>query len=81
MLSYVLVVESPFTYRKAESWWIMLPFGWVFLLVAAPTVFLWYRDRRPPPGHCRNCGYDLTGNLSGACPECGTRVTTKRLEG
>lgn len=27
----------------------------------------------PPPGFCR-CGYDLTGNLSGVCPECGTAV-------
>lgn len=23
---------------------------------------------------CRSCGYDLTGNLSGACPECGTET-------
>lgn len=22
--------------------------------------------------HCRNCTYNLTGNLSGICPECGT---------
>lgn len=22
--------------------------------------------------HCRACGYDLTGNVSGVCPECGT---------
>ena len=22
-------------------------------------------------GHCRNCGYDLTGLTSGRCPECG----------
>ncbi len=22
--------------------------------------------------HCRTCGYDLTGNQSGVCPECGT---------
>lgn len=26
------------------------------------------------PGHCQNCGYDLTGNVSGVCPECGTAV-------
>ncbi len=26
---------------------------------------------RYPPGHCRKCGYDLTGNESGTCPECG----------
>jgi hypothetical protein len=27
--------------------------------------------RRPGPGHCPSCGYDLTGNVSGVCPECG----------
>ena len=46
---------------------------WVpFLFVVFPTAILWYLDRRRiPPGHCRNCGYDLTGNTSGRCPECG----------
>jgi hypothetical protein len=24
-------------------------------------------------GHCPRCNYDLTGNVSGVCPECGTR--------
>jgi hypothetical protein len=49
---------------------------WIpFLLVAIPTAVLWYRDRRRiPPGHCRNCGYNLTGNVSGICPECGERI-------
>jgi hypothetical protein len=23
---------------------------------------------------CRKCGYNLTGNVSGVCPECGTRI-------
>ena len=33
---------------------------------------LWWLDlRRIPPGHCPHCGYDLTGNVSGKCPECG----------
>ena len=27
-----------------------------------------------PPGHCENCGYNLTGNVSGVCPECGEKV-------
>jgi hypothetical protein len=27
-----------------------------------------------PPGSCQNCGYDLTGNESGVCPECGTKI-------
>ena len=27
--------------------------------------------RRRRPGTCRKCDYDLTGNVSGICPECG----------
>jgi len=30
-----------------------------------------FRKRVFPPGHCDWCGYDLTGNTSGTCPECG----------
>src|SRR4051794_21950994 len=30
--------------------------------------------RRELPGRCRGCGYDLTGNTSGVCPECGAPV-------
>ena len=30
--------------------------------------------RQRPIGLCRKCAYSLTGNLSGVCPECGTRV-------
>ena len=41
---------------------------WVLLAVAAFTVF---RCRKMTlPGHCR-CGYNLTGNRSERCPECG----------
>lgn len=25
-------------------------------------------------GKCTTCGYDLTGNVSGTCPECGTKL-------
>jgi hypothetical protein len=35
---------------------------------------------RPRPAHefssnCGQCGYDLTGNVSGICPECGWKIT------
>lgn len=26
------------------------------------------------PGHCNTCGYNLTGNVSGICSECGAKV-------
>jgi hypothetical protein len=53
---------------------------WIpFVLLAVPTALLWYRARRPiPPGHCQKCGYDLTGNVSGRCPECGTPVRSEK---
>jgi len=39
-----------------------------------PTSVLWLRDRPIPPGYCPTCRYDLTGNISGVCPECGSGV-------
>ncbi len=47
-----------------------LPLG----LLGIPTALLWWLDGPPRPGHCQNCGYNLTGNTSGRCPECGERV-------
>ena len=40
------------------------------------TVLLRRRDRRKAsrPGLCVKCGYDLTGNKSGVCPECGKAI-------
>jgi hypothetical protein len=29
------------------------------------------RETRFEQGHCRGCGYNLRGNTSGICPECG----------
>ena len=51
----------------------IVPLWMPLLLIALPTAFLWYLDRRrwSPPGHCQHCGYNRTGNVSGRCPECG----------
>lgn len=46
-----------------------------FLAFGIPTAVFFIRNRRRfPPGHCAECGYNLTGNVSGMCPECGTEV-------
>ncbi len=34
-----------------------------------------------PTGHCQTCGYNLTGNVSGICPECGNAVPKRESAG
>ena len=51
-----------------------VPLWMPFIALVIPTALLWWRDHRLPEGHCQSCGYDLTGNTSGVCPECGERM-------
>ena len=46
---------------------ILVPVGLMFLL-DIPRL---RRNRRLGRGQCLCCGYDLTANVSGVCPECG----------
>ena len=48
----------------------------VVLIVGIPFFLRRHRRRklRFPSGHCQTCGYDLTGNVSGICPECGKAI-------
>ncbi len=56
------------------SWAVQIPLWIPLLLSAIPTAWMWHHDRRRIlPGHCSRCGYDLTGNTSGTCSECGER--------
>ena len=55
------------------TWWL------AFILLSAYPVAAfvrgplrqWHRRRRREKGLCVECGYDLTANVSGVCPECG----------
>ncbi|MDB5171993.1 MAG: hypothetical protein JWN51_766 [Phycisphaerales bacterium] len=61
--------------------------SWVAPVFAACVLFVavviamrvhYLRQRKAPlrrvvAGLCPICGYDLTGNVSGTCPECGGR--------
>ncbi len=71
-------------------WSLLLSFGiplnatllgalWASALAASVvcTASLWriqIPERRWAEGKCAKCGYDLTGNESGVCLECGTRI-------
>jgi len=69
---YHRVHSRPMWLPRVERTLIVLPLWIPFLIVAVLTVFLWWTDRRIPPHCCQNCGYNLTGNVSGICPECGS---------
>jgi hypothetical protein len=67
------MLRSP-AYTTAEEWLVLLG---SYLPVFGVTLYL-LRPSKPPPNHvCVACGYNLTGNASGVCPECGTAVTGK----
>jgi len=68
-----------------RAWTVAVP-SWLLLAVLAPLPAVWigtligrfraYRRRRLSDcTHCYTCGYNLTGNTSGVCPECGSPVT------
>ena len=46
----------------------------VAALGAVVACLFWRHSRAIPPHCCQNCGYDLTGNTSGTCPECGGKM-------
>ena len=41
-------------------------------VLAIPATIL--AQRRRKRGQCLSCGYNLTGNASGVCPECGRAI-------
>ncbi|MCC6357786.1 MAG: hypothetical protein IT450_03505 [Phycisphaerales bacterium] len=50
--------------------------GWYSQVCLPPFALSWltlWGDAPPPDNRCWKCGYDLTGNVSGTCPECGTK--------
>ena len=49
-----------------------MAFVWVLITALVLWRLHWIRRNTHPPGHCSRCGYNLTGNASGTCPECGT---------
>jgi len=66
------LVNTPPTY-----WAIAFPLWMVAIItLIAPSTLLFYpfvrSHWRRRYGRCTGCGYSLTANISGVCPECGT---------
>ena len=47
---------------------------WTYLPVRAVYMALRWKDAIYDGGYCLNCNYNLTGNITGRCPECGELV-------
>ena len=54
----------------------------VLLFAILPTIWFikWHERRKLGDNICSHCGYDLTGNESGKCSECGEVVETTDME-
>ena len=70
--------ESPAVFFLAPTTTIDCPI-WVpvAVFIVHPTLWLirrWMLRRRWKSNMCPICSYNLTGNTSGVCPECGTAI-------
>ena len=60
-------------------WWLVgLSLAYPFVAFIRGPLRRYRRRRR---GLCLKCGYDLTGNVSGVCPECGAEVARPSVPG
>lgn len=90
-VSFMTDSEADFTLiqHQRQEWVVghavQLPY-WMLVVLAAvlPVRYalgVWrcgtLRRRRTRRGACQKCSYDLTGNTSGVCPECGTPTARK----
>ena len=75
---------APATPARQAVWSVAIPYWQVAIgLALVPAAWFIRSDsrrrarRRQPRCLCTNCGYNLTANASGVCPECGAAVTNE----
>jgi hypothetical protein len=82
ILATTLALLGPNPLRALFDWFQDDAAAWGMLIIPISTIalgFAIYRSRKPAGAkapRCKSCGYNLTGNQSGVCPECGTEVAT-----
>ena len=73
------IIVIPEVESFPSRWRLWIPV-WVPFAAAAVLCVIGCRLslRKFRAGHCKKCGYNLTGNTSGVCPECGTPSEPRR---
>ncbi len=81
--AFVLPLVDPLVYLV--WWWLGEKPTWVFpflyayaALLAVMGTFLASLPKKHAGRRCVRCGYDLAGNVTGACPECGREIDRPR---
>jgi hypothetical protein len=78
--AWIVHLCAPGVFEQGTSPLLIKAMGWVVLLggaalgawaLAVAYRLLTWRWRRWKPRRCSNCKYDLTGNVTGVCSECG----------
>jgi len=74
-------IDKQYPIYIVSYWNVMFPSWFPVLLFGFYPIVAFYRGpllrwRRGRKGYCKNCNYNLTGNESGVCPECGTEIKT-----
>jgi hypothetical protein len=75
LLAVVLVSTLPLILTSRGSF--EQRFAWIFSLalgLSYTSLLIIGRHRQCAPGCCAGCGYNLTANITGICPECGESV-------
>jgi hypothetical protein len=68
--------QDPALNSRVRAIWLNM---WLPLVTAlALATYLWLHPKRKVEPLCGKCGYNLTGNTSGACPECGSPTNHDR---
>jgi hypothetical protein len=78
-VAFVAFMLHPAPHTNRE----ILLFTLLSLAIGCGAGAYWYIKRAPQkpahrPAYCTRCGYNLTGNVSGRCAECGTVVPPDR---
>ena len=67
-----LTLPSRYTFMGSINLFV-IPIWMPTVLIVITTISSFYLRSRRQAGQCITCKYDLRGNISGICPECGTR--------